>query len=94
MRESEGFVIDVGALLEKVEEAAPIDAVEVVAAELGRMVDAHTVTLLIADFSGRAVVRLTSASLVEGARARGEEQAETQPGHEVVAGEEGTEHGD
>jgi hypothetical protein len=30
MRESEGFVIDVGALLEKVEEAAPIDAVEVV----------------------------------------------------------------
>jgi hypothetical protein len=79
MRESEGFVIDVGALLEKVEEAAPIDAVEVVAAELGRMVDAHTVTLLIADFSGRAVVRLTSASLVEGARARGEEQAETLP---------------
>ena len=79
MRESEGFVIDVGALLEKVEEAAPIDAVEVVAAELGRMVDAHAVTLLIADFSGRAVVRLTSASLVEGARATGAEQAETLP---------------
>jgi serine phosphatase RsbU (regulator of sigma subunit) len=79
MRESEGFVIDVGALLEKVEEAAPIDAVEVVAAELGRMVDARAVTLLIADFSGRAVVRLTSASLVEGARAQGAEQAETLP---------------
>ena len=79
MRESESWVIDVGALLEKVEEAAPIDAVEVVADELGRMVDAHAVTLLIADFSGRAVVRLTSASLVEGARAQGAEQAETLP---------------
>src|SRR6476620_1579154 len=79
MRGSEDWVIDVGALLEKVEEAAPIDAVEVVAAELGRMVDAHAVTLLIADFSGRAVVRLTSAVLVEGARAHGAEQAETLP---------------
>jgi serine phosphatase RsbU (regulator of sigma subunit) len=43
------------------------------------MVDARAVTLLIADFSGRAVVRLTSASLVEGARGHGAEQAETIP---------------
>jgi serine phosphatase RsbU (regulator of sigma subunit) len=77
MRESEEFVIDVGALLEQVESAAPIDAVEVVATELGRMVDAREVTLLIADFSGRAVVRLTSSNLVEGARSHGVEQAET-----------------
>jgi serine phosphatase RsbU (regulator of sigma subunit) len=53
--------------------------VGVVAAELGRMVDARAVTLLIADFSGRAVVRLTSAVLVDGARTRGVEQAETLP---------------
>ena len=72
-------MIDVGVLLERVEAAAPIDGVEAVAAELGRMVDAHAVTLLIADFSGRAVVRLTSASLVEGARSHGVEQAETLP---------------
>jgi serine phosphatase RsbU (regulator of sigma subunit) len=72
-------VIDVGALLEKVEAAAPIDAVEVVAAELGRMVGARTVTLLIADFSGRAVVRLTSTDRVSGARSHGVEQAETLP---------------
>jgi hypothetical protein len=72
-------VIDVGALLQKVEAAAPIDAVEVVAAELGRMVDARAVALLIADFSGRAVVRLTSAKAVEGARTHGAEQAETLP---------------
>jgi serine phosphatase RsbU (regulator of sigma subunit) len=79
MRASEAWMIDVGALLEQVEAAAPIDAVEVVATELGRMVDARAVTLLIADFSGRAVVRLTSAALVEGARSHGAEQAETIP---------------
>jgi len=79
MRAAEEYVIDVGALLEQIEAAAPIDAVEVVAAELGRMVDARAVTLLIADFSGRAVVRLTSAELVEGARAQGAERAETVP---------------
>ncbi|HET6393154.1 MAG TPA: PP2C family protein-serine/threonine phosphatase [Blastococcus sp.] len=79
MRGSEDFVIDVGALLEKVEAAAPIDAVGAVAAELGRMVDATAVTLLIADFSGRAVVRLTSTDFVEGARTHGPERAETVP---------------
>src|SRR4051794_13511157 len=77
MRAQELSVIDVGALLEKVEAAAPIDAVEVVAAELGAMVDATAVTLLIADFSGRAVVRLTAAELVPGARGHGVDQAET-----------------
>jgi hypothetical protein len=35
------------------------------------------VTFLIADFSGRAVVRLTSAGRVDGARSHGVEQAET-----------------
>jgi serine phosphatase RsbU (regulator of sigma subunit) len=79
MHRQEGYVIDVGGLLEKVEAAAPIDAVEVVAAELGRMVDAHAVALLIADFSGRALVRLTSSAPIEGARTHGVEQAETLP---------------
>jgi serine phosphatase RsbU (regulator of sigma subunit) len=79
MRGSKGPLIDVGALLEKVEAAAPIDAVEAVASALGEMVDARAVTLLISDFSGRAVVRLTSAGRVEGARSRGVEQAETLP---------------
>ncbi|HLM07601.1 MAG TPA: GAF domain-containing SpoIIE family protein phosphatase [Blastococcus sp.] len=79
MRRSEGSMLDVGALLEKVESAAPIDAVEAVAAALGEMVDARAVTLLIADFSGRAVVRLTSSDRVVGARSHGAEQAETLP---------------
>jgi serine phosphatase RsbU (regulator of sigma subunit) len=72
-------VIDVGALLEKVEAAAPIESVEAVATALREMVDAHAVTFLIADFSGRAVVRLTSSGQVEGARSHGVEQAETLP---------------
>jgi serine phosphatase RsbU (regulator of sigma subunit) len=79
MRPPEEFVIDVGALLQQVEAAPPIDAVEVVAAELGRMVDARAVTLLIADFSGRAVVRLTTAALVDEARSHGADQAQTLP---------------
>jgi len=77
MRGSEGFVIDVGQLLERVENAPPMAAVEAVAGALGEMVEAVSVTLLIADFTGRAVVRLTSAELVDGARGRGVEQAET-----------------
>ncbi|SOC48794.1 Serine phosphatase RsbU, regulator of sigma subunit [Blastococcus aggregatus] len=79
MRGSEDMVIDVGALLQKVEAAPPIEAVEVVAAELGAMVGARTVALLITDFTGRAVVRLTSADPVSGARSHGVEQAETLP---------------
>ncbi|CCG04820.1 PP2C family protein-serine/threonine phosphatase [Blastococcus saxobsidens] len=79
MRGSEDFVIDVGDLLQKVEAAAPIEAVEAVADALGAMVEARGVTLLIADFSGRAVVRLTSGALVECARGHGIEQAETLP---------------
>jgi len=79
MRGSENLMLDVGALLKRVEAAAPIDAVEAVAATLGEMVAARSAALLIADFSGRAVVRLTSADLVEGARGHGVEQAETLP---------------
>jgi len=79
MRGSEKLVIDVGALLEKVEAAAPIDSVEAVATALCEMVDAQAVTFLISDFSGRAVVRLTSAGRVDGARSHGVEQAETLP---------------
>lgn len=72
-------MIDLDALLRTVEDAAPIDAVDAVAASLGEMITASSVTLLIADFSGRAVVRLTSADRVPGARGHGDEQAETIP---------------
>ncbi|TKJ29304.1 serine/threonine protein phosphatase [Blastococcus sp. CCUG 61487] len=71
--------MDVGVLLEKVESAPPIDAVQAVATVLGEMLDARAASLLITDFSGRAVVRLTSTDRVEGARSHGVEQAQTIP---------------
>ena len=71
--------LDIGELLDEVEAAAPVDSVPVVAARLAEMVGAREVNLLIADFSGRAVVRLTSIDRVDGARNRGSEQAETLP---------------
>ncbi len=52
MAESEETRVDLGRLLAAVEESAPIDAVDVLAAELAEMVDASHVSLLIADFSG------------------------------------------
>ncbi len=79
VRGSRAGGIDVGELLDGVEAPAPVDSVPVVAARLAEMVGARQVNLLIADFSGRAVVRLTSAERVDGARSRGVEQAETVP---------------
>jgi serine phosphatase RsbU (regulator of sigma subunit) len=77
MRRSAAGGIDVGQLLEAVEAAAPVESVPVVAARLTEMVGARVAHFLIADFSGRAVVRLTSAGRIEGARSQGTEQAET-----------------
>jgi serine phosphatase RsbU (regulator of sigma subunit) len=51
--------VDLGRLLAAVEDAPPIDAVDSLAAELASMVDAIEVNLLIANFSGSAVVRLS-----------------------------------
>jgi serine phosphatase RsbU (regulator of sigma subunit) len=79
MQGTEDHMIDVGVLLHNVEAAAPIDAVRAVALSLGEMVEADAVTFLIADFSGRALVRLTSAGTVAGARAHGDDHAETMP---------------
>jgi len=53
--------------------------VPAVAARLTEMLGAREVNLLIADFSGRAVVRLTSTDRVAGARNRGIERAEALP---------------
>jgi serine phosphatase RsbU (regulator of sigma subunit) len=74
---SRGGGIAVGRILEEVDAAAPVDSVPAVAARLAEMLDAREVHLLIADFSGRAVVRLASADRVHGARHRGSVQAET-----------------
>ncbi|MGR7025831.1 PP2C family protein-serine/threonine phosphatase [Geodermatophilus sp. URMC 62] len=71
---------DVGVLLDGVEGTAPIEAVEAAAETLADRLGARELTFLIADFSGRAVVRLTSrAAGVGGARRQAGAQAETVP---------------
>ncbi|HZG92809.1 MAG TPA: PP2C family protein-serine/threonine phosphatase [Pseudonocardia sp.] len=68
---------DLRALLEKVESASPVQAVEVVADELAAVVGARAVSFLIADFSGRAVFRMGRAAAgVAGTRFPGAEQVQ------------------
>lgn len=72
--------LDLHALLERVEAASPTAAVDVVAEELGAAVGAQEVRFLIADFSGRAVVRFGPPTLGEpGARHQGSEHSQTLP---------------
>ncbi len=52
--------LDVGRLLDRVTGTAPVDAVEAAAEVLAEMLGARELTFLIADSSGRAVVRLTT----------------------------------
>jgi serine phosphatase RsbU (regulator of sigma subunit) len=51
--------VDIRRLLAAVEAAPPVGVIDSLAAELARMVDATEVSLLIANFSGTAVVRLS-----------------------------------
>jgi serine phosphatase RsbU (regulator of sigma subunit) len=60
---------DVGKVLDAVEAASPVEAVEAVTRELGRAFGAAAVSFLIADLSGRALVRLARIPLVLGAGA-------------------------
>ena len=69
---------DLRALLESVEAAPPSAAIEVVTHELAVMVGARAVSFLIADFSGRAVVRFGRAEPgVDTADSRGVRSRET-----------------
>ena len=62
-----------GGLLEAAEAASPVDAVAAVTRELGLSLGATEVSFLIADISGRALVRLTHVPLGHpGANGRGE----------------------
>lgn len=60
-------VMDVGRILRAAEAAAPVDAIEQAARELGLAFDAVSVSFLIADLSGRALVRLAHVPLKPGA---------------------------
>jgi hypothetical protein len=78
MRAEGGPGFDVSAFLHLVEAAAPVEAVEQVADALAERVGASRVSFLIADFSGRAVVRLTTTGGgADGTREQAGEHAET-----------------
>lgn len=87
MSDYERSHVDVRALLEGVEAAAPVEAVDVVAAELAEAFRASGVRLLIADYTGDALVRLASAGTVHGARQQGGESAEHVPLADTAHGE-------
>ncbi|MEU8180078.1 PP2C family protein-serine/threonine phosphatase [Micromonospora sp. NPDC049044] len=64
-------------MLQSAEEAAPVEAVEAVTDTIAKALDALDVSLLIADLSGRALVRLTHQTLADRpGRRQGEEAAE------------------
>jgi serine phosphatase RsbU (regulator of sigma subunit) len=73
--------IDIGALLSAVENAAPVDGVEAVARELVAALGARSASFLIADMSGRALVRLAHVPVgeVSGRRRQDEEVATVLP---------------
>jgi serine phosphatase RsbU (regulator of sigma subunit) len=78
MREDDHSGPDLRALLERVESGAPTEAIEAVAVELAIMVGARAVSFLIADFSGRALVRFGPSEPATGReRRQGTAQAET-----------------
>jgi serine phosphatase RsbU (regulator of sigma subunit) len=70
------------AMLTAVEDATPVQAVEAVTRELGAALDAHSVSFLIADLSGRALVRLAHIPFggpAAGSRREGDEVATVVP---------------
>ncbi|HUR24069.1 MAG TPA: hypothetical protein VMZ73_09385, partial [Acidimicrobiales bacterium] len=77
MVNSEAQQVSLRKLLAAVEEAPPIEVVDVLAVELAQMVDARHVSLLIANFSGSAVVRLSHVTSAGGLRDGHNERVES-----------------
>ena len=77
MRDPADSPSELRTLLDEVESASPVQAVEVVADELAALFDARAVSFLIADFSGRAVFRMGRAAAdSSGTRFPGAEQVQ------------------
>src|SRR5438477_2035788 len=71
--------VSLNALLAAVEAAPPVAAVDVLAAELAKAIGAREVSFLIADFSGRSLIRLGHSGGVGPLRLQGKETAERVP---------------
>ena len=79
MAQSSSGRMDLAELLEAVEDAPPFAAADVLGQHLGAALGAREVSFLIADFSGRALIRLGHAGSVGATRAQGRETAERVP---------------
>ena len=71
--------LDLVGLLAAVENASPVAAADVLAARLTDAFGASAVSFLVADFSGRALVRLGHADSAAASRTQGRETAERVP---------------
>src|SRR2546423_12013872 len=71
--------LNLNALLAAVEAAPPVAAVDVLAAALAEAIGAREVSFLIADFSGRSLIRLGHAGGKRNLRMQGKEAAERVP---------------
>jgi serine phosphatase RsbU (regulator of sigma subunit) len=71
--------LDLARLLTAVENASPVAAADVLAAGLADALGAYAVSLLLADFSGEALVRLGHAGSQAAGRTQGRETAERVP---------------
>src|SRR6266513_3559992 len=79
MGESGRAPLNLNALLAAVEAAPPVAAVDVLAASLAEAIDAREVSFLIADFSGRSLIRLGHSGGEGPLRLQGKETAERVP---------------
>jgi serine phosphatase RsbU (regulator of sigma subunit) len=79
MDEGRRSQVSLNALLAAVEAAPPVAAVDVLAAELAEAIGAREVSFLIADFSGRSLIRLGHSGGVGVLRLQGKETAERVP---------------
>ena len=86
MPDDQHLRLDVAGLLAAAENASPVAAADVVAERLSDALGASEVSFLVADFSGRALVRLGHAASKAAGRTQGRETAERVP-------LEGTPHG-
>src|SRR4029079_2638574 len=73
----DGQRLDLRALIEAAEAAPPIEAVDVLAAVLAEVLDATHVSLLIANFGGTAVMRVSHIATGQALRNGRNERVET-----------------
>ena len=79
MGEGRPSPLNLNSLLAAVEAAPPVAAVDVLAGALAEAIDAREVSFLIADFSGRSLIRLGHSGGTGALRLQGKETAERVP---------------